>query len=208
MLDLGFIHALKQIVRLLPAKRQTLFFSATDAQDDQGARRQIPHRSRPGLGRARRDHRERVDQYVTFVQQARKAGFAHHDAAPRLFRARQYGAGADLLAHQARRRPDREITGGERHPRQRHPRQQEPAAARARSGRVQGRAREDPGRDRHRRARHRRHRRQPRDQFRAAQRPPSNMSTGSAAPRAPAPRASPSRSAPTTRRPICAISRN
>src|SRR5919112_1886428 len=29
MLDLGFIHALKQIVRLLPAKRQTLFFSAT-----------------------------------------------------------------------------------------------------------------------------------------------------------------------------------
>jgi ATP-dependent RNA helicase RhlE len=29
MLDLGFIHALKQIVRLLPTKRQSLFFSAT-----------------------------------------------------------------------------------------------------------------------------------------------------------------------------------
>jgi ATP-dependent RNA helicase RhlE len=29
MLDLGFIHALKRIVALLPAKRQTLFFSAT-----------------------------------------------------------------------------------------------------------------------------------------------------------------------------------
>jgi ATP-dependent RNA helicase RhlE len=29
MLDLGFIHALKRIVKLLPAKRQTLFFSAT-----------------------------------------------------------------------------------------------------------------------------------------------------------------------------------
>nr|WP_166178694.1 DEAD/DEAH box helicase [Altererythrobacter segetis] len=29
MLDLGFIHALKQIVRLLPKQRQTLFFSAT-----------------------------------------------------------------------------------------------------------------------------------------------------------------------------------
>ena len=29
MLDLGFIHALKRIVRLIPAKRQTLFFSAT-----------------------------------------------------------------------------------------------------------------------------------------------------------------------------------
>ncbi|WP_066711316.1 DEAD/DEAH box helicase, partial [Sphingomonas adhaesiva] len=29
MLDLGFIHALKKIVRMLPRKRQTLFFSAT-----------------------------------------------------------------------------------------------------------------------------------------------------------------------------------
>src|SRR3982750_2123742 len=29
MLDLGFIHALRQIVRMLPPKRQTLFFSAT-----------------------------------------------------------------------------------------------------------------------------------------------------------------------------------
>ncbi len=29
MLDLGFIHALKQIVRMLPRERQTLFFSAT-----------------------------------------------------------------------------------------------------------------------------------------------------------------------------------
>ena len=29
MMDLGFIHALKAIVRMLPAKRQTLFFSAT-----------------------------------------------------------------------------------------------------------------------------------------------------------------------------------
>ena len=29
MLDLGFIHALKQIVKLIPQKRQTLFFSAT-----------------------------------------------------------------------------------------------------------------------------------------------------------------------------------
>jgi len=29
MLDLGFIHALKRIVALVPAKRQTLFFSAT-----------------------------------------------------------------------------------------------------------------------------------------------------------------------------------
>src|SRR3546814_12258126 len=29
MLDLGFIHALKAIVKMLPIKRQSLFFSAT-----------------------------------------------------------------------------------------------------------------------------------------------------------------------------------
>jgi ATP-dependent RNA helicase RhlE len=29
MLDLGFIHDLKRIVKMLPAKRQSLFFSAT-----------------------------------------------------------------------------------------------------------------------------------------------------------------------------------
>jgi ATP-dependent RNA helicase RhlE len=29
MLDLGFIHDLKKIVRYLPEKRQSLFFSAT-----------------------------------------------------------------------------------------------------------------------------------------------------------------------------------
>src|SRR5213076_1177713 len=29
MLDLGFVHALKRIVALVPPKRQTLFFSAT-----------------------------------------------------------------------------------------------------------------------------------------------------------------------------------
>src|SRR3954466_7582558 len=29
MMDLGFIHALKKIVRMIPRKRQTLFFSAT-----------------------------------------------------------------------------------------------------------------------------------------------------------------------------------
>jgi ATP-dependent RNA helicase RhlE len=72
MLDLGFIHALKQIVRLLPAKRQTLFFSATmpkaikDLADkfltDPAEVRVAPESTTV----------ERVDQYVTFVQQTEK----------------------------------------------------------------------------------------------------------------------------------------
>jgi len=72
MLDLGFIHALKQIVRLLPHKRQTLFFSATmpkaikDLADnfltDPAQVSVTPVSSTV----------ERVEQYVTFVQQAEK----------------------------------------------------------------------------------------------------------------------------------------
>ena len=54
MLDLGFIHALKQIVRLLPAKRQTLFFSATMPKAIKELADKFLDRSGPGLGRARR----------------------------------------------------------------------------------------------------------------------------------------------------------
>src|SRR3569833_4672622 len=72
MLDLGFIHALKQIVRLLPPKRQTLFFSAT-----------MPKTIRDLADKFLTDPAEvavapvastveRVEQYVTFVQAAEK----------------------------------------------------------------------------------------------------------------------------------------
>ena len=72
MLDLGFIHALKQIVKMLPAKRQTLFFSATMPKAIKEPGRQVPGRSRPGLVAPSATTAERVDQYVTFVQQAEK----------------------------------------------------------------------------------------------------------------------------------------
>ena len=39
MLDLGFIVPLRQIVKLVPAKRQTLFFSATMPKTIARARR-------------------------------------------------------------------------------------------------------------------------------------------------------------------------
>ncbi len=72
MLDLGFIHALKAIVRMLPAKRQTLFFSAT-----------MPNAIKQLAGQYLTDPvqvsvapasttAERVDQYVCFVGQSEK----------------------------------------------------------------------------------------------------------------------------------------
>ena len=70
MLDLGFIHALKQIVKMVPAKRQTLFFSATmpKAISELAARfltDPAEVRVAPAATTA-----ERVDQYVSFVTQA------------------------------------------------------------------------------------------------------------------------------------------
>ena len=72
MMDLGFIHALKKIVRMVPRKRQTLFFSAT-----------MPTAIRELAGQFLTDPAtvsikpaattaERVDQYVSFVNQAEK----------------------------------------------------------------------------------------------------------------------------------------
>jgi ATP-dependent RNA helicase RhlE len=72
MLDLGFIHDLKRIVRMLPEKRQSLFFSATmpkaiaDLADkfltDPAQVAVTPVASTV----------ERVEQFVTYVQQAEK----------------------------------------------------------------------------------------------------------------------------------------
>ena len=72
MLDLGFIHALKQIVRLLPAKRQTLFFSATMPKTirelaDKFLTDPAEVAVTPVASTA-----ERVDQYVTYVNQTEK----------------------------------------------------------------------------------------------------------------------------------------
>jgi ATP-dependent RNA helicase RhlE len=72
MLDLGFIHALKKIVRLLPRQRQSLFFSATMPKAirelaDQFLTDPATVAIKPAATTA-----ERVDQFVTFVQQGEK----------------------------------------------------------------------------------------------------------------------------------------
>ncbi|PAX07140.1 DEAD/DEAH box helicase [Sphingomonas lenta] len=72
MLDLGFIHALKRIVRMLPKQRQSLFFSATMPPAirqlaDQFLDQPVTVSVVPAATTA-----ERVDQYVTFVNQTEK----------------------------------------------------------------------------------------------------------------------------------------
>jgi ATP-dependent RNA helicase RhlE len=72
MLDLGFIHALRRIAGLLPRRRQSLFFSATmPAQIAELAGRYLHEPARveetPVATTA-----ERVQQYVTFLNQTEK----------------------------------------------------------------------------------------------------------------------------------------
>ena len=72
MLDLGFIHALKRIVRLIPEKRQTLFFSATMPKSirqlaDTYLKNPAEVAVAPVASTA-----DRVQQSVTFVNQAEK----------------------------------------------------------------------------------------------------------------------------------------
>ena len=72
MLDLGFIHALKQIVRMLPAKRQTLFFSATMPKTiKELADKFLIDPAEVSVAPVATTA-ERVEQYVTFLNQTEK----------------------------------------------------------------------------------------------------------------------------------------
>ena len=72
MLDLGFIHALKKIVRMVPRKRQTLFFSATMPVSIRELANQFLHEPKTVSVVPASTTAERVDQYVTFVNQSEK----------------------------------------------------------------------------------------------------------------------------------------
>ena len=72
MLDLGFIHALRRIVPLLPRKRQTLFFSATMPKSIAAlADKFLSDPAQVAVAPAATTA-ERVEQWATFVNQAEK----------------------------------------------------------------------------------------------------------------------------------------
>jgi len=72
MLDLGFIHALKQITRLIPKVRQTLFFSATMPNSiKQLASQYLTDPAQVSVAPAS-STAERVDQFVCFLGQTEK----------------------------------------------------------------------------------------------------------------------------------------
>ena len=72
MLDLGFIHALKRIVALLPKQRQTLLFSATMPKAiKQLASQYLTNPKQVSVAPAATTA-ERVDQFVCFLNQGEK----------------------------------------------------------------------------------------------------------------------------------------
>jgi ATP-dependent RNA helicase RhlE len=72
MLDLGFIHALKRIVALVPAKRQTLFFSATMPKAIKQLADQYLSNPAEVSVTPVASTVDRIDQRLTFVNQAEK----------------------------------------------------------------------------------------------------------------------------------------
>jgi ATP-dependent RNA helicase RhlE len=106
MLDLGFIHALKQIVRLLPAKRQTLFFSATMPKSiKELADKFLTDPAQVSVAPASTTV-ERVEQYVSFCQQSEKqalltmmlrAGFGERGSMDRVLIFSRTKHGADRI---------------------------------------------------------------------------------------------------------------
>jgi len=72
MLDLGFIHALRKIVRMLPRQRQTLLFSATMPKTIRELAEQFLTDPATVSVVPAATTAERVDQSVTFVNQTEK----------------------------------------------------------------------------------------------------------------------------------------
>jgi ATP-dependent RNA helicase RhlE len=72
MLDLGFIHALRKIARMVPRKRQTLFFSATMPSAIRELAGQFLIEPATVSIKPAATTAERVDQFVTFVNQTEK----------------------------------------------------------------------------------------------------------------------------------------
>ena len=165
MLDLGFIHALKRIVTMLPKDRQTLFFSATMPKTistlaDTFLRDPARVAVAPVATTA-----ERVEQSVMFVSTGRKQALIEtvlqDPAIERVLVFSRTKHGADKIVRGLEKAG---VNASAIHGNKSQP-QRERALASLPRRLVPG-----AGRDRHRGARHRRRWRQPRDQLRPAER--------------------------------------
>lgn len=78
MLDMGFIHDIRKILKLLPQKRQSLFFSATMSKDAVQLSRQILGKPEKVEIKPQQTTAERVEQAVYFVGKKSKRKLLLH----------------------------------------------------------------------------------------------------------------------------------
>src|SRR5690606_12022567 len=78
MLDMGFIHDVKRVVKLLPQKRQTLFFSATMPPEVRKLSENLLRDPAQVEVHPVSSTAERVDQSVYFVEKNQKRFLLHH----------------------------------------------------------------------------------------------------------------------------------
>ena len=151
MLDMGFLPEIRKILRYVPAKRQTLFFSAT--MPPQIAALTGEMLRNPATIQRERQAAPAVGHHAGGLSgvAGAQAGAARGAAA-----ARRREAGARVHAHEAPRQPARRAPRAGRRPRRAHSRQPLAGAAHGGARRLQARHVSRARRDRHRGARHRR----------------------------------------------------
>lgn len=72
MLDMGFIHDLKRIIKLIPTKRQTLMFSATFSSEIKSLAKEYMHKPLEVAVTPENTTVERIEQHIYTVDKARK----------------------------------------------------------------------------------------------------------------------------------------
>src|SRR3546814_17617771 len=78
MMDMGFIHSLRRVAKLLPDERQNLFFSATMPKEIAGLADQFLNDPVTVSVAPQATTAEKVRQQVTFVEQKEKQALLHH----------------------------------------------------------------------------------------------------------------------------------
>ncbi|SKB84090.1 DEAD/DEAH box helicase [Sphingopyxis flava] len=78
MMDMGFIHSLRRIAKLLPEERQNLFFSATMPKEIAALAQQFLNDPVTVSVAPQATTAEKVRQQVTFVEQKEKQALLHH----------------------------------------------------------------------------------------------------------------------------------
>ncbi len=129
MLDMGFIPAIRRVVKLLPAQRQNLMFSATYSDDIRQLAGRILRNPVSIEVSARNATAERVDQQVFRVSKDHKRHLLAH-----LIDDGGWHQVLGLHAHQTRCQPARAATRVRRHPLGCDSWQQEPGRASAGAG--------------------------------------------------------------------------